>query len=69
MMSEFGAELRSRIQRAESALRAALEADDEYGADVRAGELESLRRLADEHGIDIGGPAADDRPDSGTLAR
>jgi hypothetical protein len=52
-MSEFAAELRQRFLAAQAALRAAREGGDEYAADVRSGELESLRRLADEHGVQL----------------
>jgi hypothetical protein len=59
-MSEFAAELRERFLTAMAALDAARESGDEYAADVRAGELESLRRLARDHDV----PLDDDRPES-----
>jgi hypothetical protein len=52
-MSEFDAELRQRYRAARDALREARETGDEYAADIRAGELDSLRRVAGQHGIDL----------------
>lgn len=58
-MSEFDAELRHRFRRAQAALRAARETGDEYGADVHAGEIDSLRRLADEHDVTLDDQSSD----------
>ena len=52
-MSEFRTELRRRFRRAQAALHAAHEADDEYAANVHTGEIDSLRRLADEHDVTL----------------
>jgi hypothetical protein len=52
-MSDFRAELRRRFRNAQAALREARETGDDYAADVRSGELDSLRRLAAAHGIDL----------------
>jgi hypothetical protein len=52
-MSDFRAELRRRFRDAQAALREARETGDDYAADVRNGELDSLRRLAAEHDIDL----------------
>jgi hypothetical protein len=52
-VSDFAAELRLRFRQAQQALREARETGDDYAADVRAGELDSLRRTAAQHGIEL----------------
>jgi hypothetical protein len=51
--SEFAGDLRRRVREARQALEAAKSAGDFYAVDVRTGELESLLRLAMEHGVDV----------------
>lgn len=58
-MSEFRTELRQRFVRAQAALRAAHDAGDEYAADVHTGEIDSLRRLADEHDVTLDDQGSD----------
>jgi hypothetical protein len=58
-MSEFQTELRRRYSRAQAALRTAQETGDEYGADVHSGEIDSLRRLADEHDVTLDDQSSD----------
>lgn len=50
-MTQFGAEIRSRVTAARSAMASAQEAGDDYLVEVLAGELESLSRLAAEHQV------------------
>ncbi len=54
-MTEFPSEIRNRIANARSELSAAQEAGDDYLVGVHLGELESLARLAAEHGIEVEG--------------
>jgi hypothetical protein len=51
-MGEFSARLRQRIRDTESALRRAISTKDTYAVQVEQGELDSLLRIAAEHGID-----------------
>lgn len=51
-MSEFGTEVRERIAETLRQLEEADESGDEYGVQVHSGRLETLRRLAAEHGVD-----------------
>lgn len=55
-MSEFSAELTGRAEQALASLRDATAAGDDYLVGVLVGELQSLTRLADDHGIEL--PAA-----------
>lgn len=48
---EFATDLRRRVLEAREALAHAQTDGDHYGADVRAGELVGLQRLAEDHGI------------------
>ena len=50
-MTQFGAELRSRVAAARTAMASAQEIGDDYLVEVLAGELESLSRLAAEHQV------------------
>jgi hypothetical protein len=53
-MGEFTTRLRQRINDTESALRSAINTKDVYGVQVEQGELDSLLRIAREHGVDSG---------------
>lgn len=53
-MGEFAARLRQRIQDTEAALRCAVTARDVYAVQVEQGELDSLLRIAADHGVDTG---------------
>ncbi|MEI7032875.1 hypothetical protein [Streptomyces pratensis] len=53
-MDAFTAGLLHRIKTTESGLTRAREEGDDFLADVEQGELEDLRRLAAEHGVEIG---------------
>lgn len=53
-MGEFTTRLRQRINDTESALRSAISTKDVYGVQVEQGELDSLLRIAREHGVDSG---------------
>jgi hypothetical protein len=57
-MGEFSTRLRQRIFDTESALRRAMYAKDTYAVQVEQGELDSLLRIAAEHGVDVAPPAA-----------
>jgi hypothetical protein len=48
-MSEFQQEIQARMETAHRSLDEARAEGDEYLAQVRLGELESLERLASEH--------------------
>jgi hypothetical protein len=50
-MTEFLTQLRDRAKEALKALEEAREAGDDYSVDIRTGELESIKRLADEHDV------------------
>jgi hypothetical protein len=51
-MGDFAARLRQRIEDTETALRRAMTAQDVYGVQVEQGELDSLLRIAADHGVD-----------------
>jgi hypothetical protein len=53
-MGEFAARLRQRIHDTEAALRHAVSARDVYAVQVEQGELDSLLRIAADHGVDPG---------------
>ncbi|WP_267243725.1 hypothetical protein [Streptomyces sp. PR69] len=53
-MDAFTAGLLQRIEAAESDLTKAREDGDEFLVDVELAELEDLRRLAAEHGVEVG---------------
>ncbi|GAA0375353.1 hypothetical protein GCM10009530_27350 [Microbispora corallina] len=57
-MEEFTAELRARLREARRELRRARENGDEYDVQVVSGRLDTLERLATEHGIDPAGDEA-----------
>ena len=52
-MDAFTAGLLQRIRITESELRAARESGDDFLVEVEQAELEDLRRLAAEHGVQI----------------
>jgi hypothetical protein len=51
---EFKDNLLARIEQAELAVRQAVERQDAYAAEVHGADLANLRRLAAEHGVQIG---------------
>ena len=51
-MGEFTARLHQRINDTETALRRAINTKDVYAVQVEQGELDSLLRIAREHGVD-----------------
>jgi hypothetical protein len=51
--SQFATDLRRRVREAQQALSEAKGDEDFYAVDVRAGELNSLMRMAVENGVDI----------------
>ncbi|MGK4580804.1 hypothetical protein [Kitasatospora sp. HPMI-4] len=51
-MDAFTAGILQRIQNTEQDLHRAIEAGDDFLAEVEQSELDDLRRLAAEHGID-----------------
>ncbi|MFD4260244.1 hypothetical protein ACFWR9_22145 [Streptomyces sp. NPDC058534] len=53
-MDAFTAGLLQRIQTTESDLSRARDEGDEFLVDVELGELDDLRRLAAEHGVEVG---------------
>ncbi|CAM5421024.1 MULTISPECIES: hypothetical protein [Streptomyces] len=57
-MDAFTAGLLHRIKTTESGLTRAREDGDDFLADVEQGELDDLRRLAAEHGVEIGATSA-----------
>ncbi|MGC5345344.1 hypothetical protein ACPXCE_23010 [Streptomyces sp. DT24] len=57
-MDAFTAGLLHRIRTTESDLTRARETGDDFLADVEQGELDDLRRLAAEHGVQIGATTA-----------
>lgn len=75
-MSEFASEITDRVTAARTSLADAEARGDDYMADVRVGELESLARVASDHGLEVPGleetlaahaPAEDlDLPDQAT---
>ncbi|WP_329173884.1 MULTISPECIES: hypothetical protein [unclassified Streptomyces] len=52
-MDAFTTGILQRIHSTESDLRRARETGDEFLAEVEQGELDDLRRLAAEHGVDV----------------
>ncbi|GGQ76793.1 hypothetical protein AB0L50_34990 [Streptomyces flaveolus] len=53
-MDAFTAGLLQRIQTTESDLSRARDEGDEFLVEVELGELDDLRRLAAEHGVEVG---------------
>ncbi|HET9655140.1 MAG TPA: hypothetical protein VFP72_07285 [Kineosporiaceae bacterium] len=56
-MSAFHREISNRIAETQDGLARAQEAEDDYLVGVRLGELESLARVAAEHGVRVDGVA------------
>lgn len=54
-MFQFRHEISTRITETQNNLVQAREAGDEYLVGVRLGELESLARMAAEHGVEVDG--------------
>jgi hypothetical protein len=52
-MDAFTAGILQRIETTQSDLTRARETGDDYLADVELSELEDLRRLAAEHGVEV----------------
>lgn len=52
-MDAFTAGILQRIESTESDLHDARESGDEFLVDVERGELEDLRRIAAEHGVQV----------------
>jgi hypothetical protein len=52
-MDAFTTGILQRIRATESDLRRARETGDDFLAEVEQGELDDLRRLAAEHGVDV----------------
>ena len=52
-MDAFTTGILQRIHTTESDLRRARETGDDFLADVEQGELDDLRRIAAEHGVDV----------------
>ncbi len=52
-MSELTSALRTRASAALRSLEIANAEDDDHLVDIRLGELDSLARTADEHGLDL----------------
>jgi hypothetical protein len=52
-MDSFSISIMDRIRETEQDLRRAVEAGDEFLADVEQSELEDLYRLASEHGVEV----------------
>ncbi|WP_169314347.1 hypothetical protein [Streptomyces piniterrae] len=53
-MDAFTAGILQRIKSTEADLDRARATGDEFLAEVEQGELDDLRRLADEHGVKVG---------------
>lgn len=53
-MDAFTAGILQRIETTQSDLTRARETGDDFLADVELSELEDLRRLAAEHGVEVG---------------
>ena len=68
-MDEFTREIRLRIDEATASLEQAREDGDEYLAEVRTGELESLGQLARAHGVEVSLPDQVDLTASQPAAR
>jgi hypothetical protein len=53
-MDAFTAGILQRIRHAETNLHHARETGDEYSVDLEQAELEDLRRIAADHGVQVG---------------
>ncbi len=54
-MTDFRSEIRERIAQTRSSLDDARTTGDDYLVEIRLGELESLARVAAEHGVEVDG--------------
>lgn len=52
-MSEFTAGIQRRIAESGETLRRALAAGDDFGADLAQADLDDLRRIAADHGVEV----------------
>lgn len=59
-MNAFTAEIADRVAEAQASLKKARSSGDDYLADIRLGELDSLARLAREHDLDVPGLSPDE---------
>ncbi|MDT3400002.1 hypothetical protein RKE29_25805 [Streptomyces sp. B1866] len=57
-MDAFTAGILQRIEAAQTDLHRARESGDDFLADVEQAELDDLRRLAAEHGVEVGAAIA-----------
>ncbi|HWM40654.1 MAG TPA: hypothetical protein VNS49_26475 [Streptomyces sp.] len=57
-MDAFTAGILQRIQSTETDLSRARESGDDFLVDVEQAELEDLRRIAAEHGVEVGAATA-----------
>jgi hypothetical protein len=55
LVTEFRSEIRERVAQTRTSLADAREHGDDYLVEIRLGELESLARLAAEHGVAVEG--------------
>ncbi|MER8186823.1 hypothetical protein [Kitasatospora sp. NPDC094015] len=62
MAGEFGVELREQLASARRALEQARTDGDEDGVEAYRGRIAALRRIADQHGIELPGGAAEEGP-------
>jgi hypothetical protein len=53
--NEFDASIRERLARTKAELAEARRSDDEYLVNMHLGELDSLARIAVDHGIEVDG--------------
>ncbi|MCO1580239.1 hypothetical protein M8C13_31235 [Crossiella sp. SN42] len=53
MASEFETNIHQRVAQAKEAVRAARAEGDEHRADLHEADLNNLKRLAGEHGVDL----------------
>lgn len=63
-VSQFAADLRSRVEDAKQALREAERDEDYFAIDVRTGELKSLLRMAGDNDVTVDLGEWTDRLDS-----
>ncbi|WP_202637908.1 hypothetical protein [Bailinhaonella thermotolerans] len=52
-MGEFTATIQERLEQAYAELRSARASGDDFLADAQAAEIEDLRRVAAEHGVEL----------------
>ena len=59
-MTQFESEIQDRLAETRASLDEAVAEGDDYLAEVRVGELQSLARLAGANGVDVPEELADD---------